>query len=90
MRFRDFARTLTNNGFTIEWESDDPTGLYIFYGNTLCGVVDRYVVGDYSIINMKNVQDRDIKKTLQDTIFEYSLTPINDREECKMKIQFGG
>lgn len=90
MKFKDFAKLLNDNGFNIEWKADDPTGLYIFYGNTLCGVIDRCTVGDYSIVNMKNVQDRDIKKTLQNTIFEYSLTPTNDREECKVKIQFGG
>lgn len=89
MKFRDFAKILTNNGFNIEWTIDDPTRLFIYYDDTLCGSVSRCVPGDYSIVNMRSVPSVKAKKAFHDAIFEYSLTPTNDREEWKMKIQFG-
>lgn len=89
MKFRDFAKILTNNGFNIEWTIDDPTRLFIYCNDTLCGSVSRCVPGDYSIVNMRSVPSIKAKKAFHDAIFEYSLTPANDREEWKMKIQFG-
>lgn len=89
MKFRDFAKILTNNGFNIEWTIDDPTWLFVYYNNTLCGSVNRYVLGDYSIVNMRSVSNVKAKKVFHDTIFEYSLTPTNDREEGKIKVEIG-
>ncbi len=89
MKFKDFAKLLNDNGFNIEWKADDPSWLFVYYGDTLCGYVSRYVHGDYSIINMRSVPNFKAKKVFHDTIFEYSLTPTNDREAWKIKIQFG-
>lgn len=86
MKTREFSDILINSDFSIEWSVSVPEEYYIFYGHTLCGTVNRYRVGDYMIDNTIDIPNMGLVKVLQDTIFEYSFTPINDREDSNFKV----
>lgn len=86
MKTENFGVKLLKNGFSVVWSLLDSAEYQIFYGNTLCGAVNRYRVGDYMIDNTIDIPNMGLVKVLQDTMFEYSFTPINDREDSNFKV----
>lgn len=83
MKTKDFIDKLVSNGFSIVWSKDEGLVFKVFFGGELCGYVDRFRIRSFDIFNTASIPSSEQVRILMDTMFEYSLTSIDERIESK-------